>query len=176
MNTPITSNRTTTPETLSTPSPLGEGRGGVCLFPGSFDPFTIGHANIVERGLKMFDHVVIGIGVNDSKRAVYETERRLEAIRHLYKDNARVSVEAYTDLTIDLARRVGATHILRGLRSVRDFEYERDIAAMNKRLSGIDTVLLFTEPEYQSISSSVVRELIRYGKDVRDFLPNPTDE
>lgn len=163
---------------VSTPSPLGEGRGGVregrgsvCLFPGSFDPFTIGHANIVERGLQMFDEVVIGIGVNESKRAVFETERRLEAIRTLYKDNARVRVEAYTDLTIDLARRVGATHILRGLRSVRDFEYERDIAAMNKRLSGIDTVLLFTEPEYQSISSSVVRELIRYGKDVSSFLP-----
>lgn len=119
----------------------------------------------------MFDTVVIGIGVNDSKRAVFETERRLEAIRDLYKDNTRVKVEAYTDLTIDLARRVGATHILRGLRSVRDFEYERDIAAMNKRLSGIDTVLLFTEPEYQSISSSVVRELIRYGKDVSSFLP-----
>lgn len=141
------------------------------LFPGSFDPFTIGHANIVERGLEMFDEVVIGIGVNESKRAVLETEKRLDAIRTLYKNNARVRVEAYTDLTIDLARRVGATHILRGLRSVRDFEYERDIAAMNKRLAGIDTVLLFTEPEYQSISSSVVRELIRYGKDVSQFLP-----
>lgn len=141
------------------------------LFPGSFDPFTIGHANIVERGLEMFEEVVIGIGVNDSKRAVLETEKRLEAIRSLYKDNARVRVEAYNDLTIDLARRVGATHILRGLRSVRDFEYERDIAAMNKRLAGIDTVLFFTEPEHQSISSSVVRELIRYGKDVSAFLP-----
>lgn len=141
------------------------------LFPGSFDPFTIGHANIVERGLDMFDEVVIGIGVNESKRAVLETEQRLQTIRTLYKNNARVRVEAYTDLTIDLARRVGAKHILRGLRSVRDFEYERDIAAMNKRLAGIDTVLLFTEPEYQSVSSSVVRELIRYGKDVSDFLP-----
>ena len=146
-------------------------RGGVALFPGSFDPFTVGHANIVERGLKMFDKVVIGIGVNVLKTPQSEMEHRLADIRALYEDNPHVSVETYTDLTVDMARRVGATHILRGLRSVHDFEYERDIAAMNKRLSGIDTVLLFTEPEYQCVSSTALRELIRYGKDISAFLP-----
>ena len=144
----------------------------IALFPGSFDPFTIGHANIVERALQMFDHVVIGIGVNASKKNIRETDLRLQRLRDIYKDEPRVSVEAYTDLTIDLAHRVNAKFIIRGLRSVKDFEYERDIANMNKKLGdGLETVLLFTEPEYQSISSSVVRELMQYGKDVTEFLP-----
>lgn len=143
----------------------------VALFPGSFDPFTIGHASIVERGLPMFDRIVIGVGLNESKRSLYTPQERVEAIRELYADEPRVEVEGYTDLTIDLARRIGARFILRGLRSVKDFEYERDIANMNHRLAGVETVLLFTEPQYSSISSSVVRELIAFGKDVSDFLP-----
>ncbi len=182
MNSPVSKSISERSEDMSEAkySPLGERRllptgkmqgCSTCLFPGSFDPFTVGHANIVERGLKMFDKVVIGIGVNVLKTPTSEMEHRLAAIRALYEDNPHVSVEAYTDLTVDMARRVGATHILRGLRSVHDFEYERDIAAMNKRLSGIDTVLLFTEPEYQCVSSSALRELIRYGKDVSSFLP-----
>lgn len=144
------------------------------IFPGSFDPFTVGHAGIVERGLPMFDRIVIGVGVNDQKRSLYTPEQRVEAIRKVYKDEPRISVVAYNDLTIDLVRREQAQFILRGLRSVKDFEYERDIAAMNKRLSGVETVMLFTEAEYSDISSSVVRELIAYGKDVSDFLPPGT--
>ena len=141
------------------------------IFPGSFDPFTVGHASIVERALPLFDEIVIGVGVNESKRALYSTERRVEEIARLYADEPRIRVVEYSDLTIDLARREGAKFILRGLRSVKDFEYERDIAAMNERLAGIETVLLFTEPQYMSISSSVVRELINFGKDVSQFLP-----
>lgn len=144
----------------------------IALFPGSFDPFTIGHASIVERGLPMFDRIVIGVGINESKRSLYTPEERVQAIGELYAGDPRVRVEAYTDLTIDLARRVGARFILRGLRSVKDFEYERDIANMNHRLAGVETVLLFTEPQYSSISSSVVRELIAFGKDVSAFLPH----
>lgn len=142
------------------------------IFPGSFDPFTIGHASIVERGLPLFDRIVIGVGINESKRSLYSIEERVRAIRELYADEPRIHVVSYDDLTIDLARREGASFILRGLRSVKDFEYERDIANMNERLAGIETVLLFTEPHYASISSSVVRELIAFGKDVADFLPH----
>jgi pantetheine-phosphate adenylyltransferase len=141
------------------------------IFPGSFDPFTIGHASIVERGLPLFDEIVIGVGFNASKRSLLSPEERVEAIRNLYANEPRIRVVAYNDLTIDLARREGANYILRGLRSVKDFEYERDIANINHRLAGVETVLLFTEPQFSDISSSVVRELIAFGKDVTDFLP-----
>ena len=143
------------------------------IFPGSFDPFTIGHASIVERGLPLFDQIVIGVGINESKRSLYSIGERVEAIRALYAGEPRIRVVSYDDLTIDLARREGAQFILRGLRSVKDFEYERDIAAMNSRLGGVETVLLFTEAQYAHISSSVVRELIAFGKDVSDFVPQP---
>lgn len=141
------------------------------IFPGTFDPFTVGHASIVERGLPLFDRIVIGVGVNDNKRTLYTNEERVRNIQEIYANEPRVKVVAYDDLTVDLAKREGATFILRGIRSVKDFEYERDIAAMNERLSGVETVLLFTEPQYMSISSSVVRELLRFGKDVAEFLP-----
>ena len=141
------------------------------IFPGTFDPFTVGHASIVERGLPLFDRIVIGVGVNDNKRTLYTNEERVRNIQEIYANEPRVKVVAYDDLTVDLAKREGASFILRGIRSVRDFEYERDIAAMNERLSGVETVLLFTEPQYMSISSSVVRELLRFGKDVTEFLP-----
>ncbi|MGN1354887.1 MAG: pantetheine-phosphate adenylyltransferase [Alloprevotella sp.] len=144
----------------------------IAIFPGSFDPFTVGHASIVERGLPLFDEIVIGVGVNESKRAHRTPAQRVEAIGRLYADNPKVRVVAYDDLTIDLARREGAKYILRGLRSVKDFEYERDIANMNDRLAGVETILLFTKPEFSSISSSVVRELMDFGKDVSDFLPH----
>ena len=140
------------------------------IFPGSFDPFTIGHAAIVERGLSLFDRIVIGVGKNESKRSLYTAEERVRAISELYADNPQVKVVGYDDLTIDLARREGAQFILRGIRSVKDFEYERDIANINERLAGIETVLLITDPQHASIASSVVRELIAFGKDVTEFL------
>ena len=143
----------------------------IAVFPGSFDPFTIGHASIVTRGLPLFDEIVIGVGINESKRSLFSHEERVQAIREHYRNEPKVRVVSYNDLTIDLARREGAKFILRGLRSVKDFEYERDIANMNHRLSGIETILLFTEPQFSSISSSVVRELIAFGKDVTEFLP-----
>lgn len=141
------------------------------IFPGSFDPFTVGHASIVERGLPLFDEIVIGVGINENKKTCYSLARRLDNIREIYKNERRVRVESYEDLTIDFARRVNAQFILRGLRSVRDFEYERDVANMNKYLAGIETVIFFTEPNLTSVSSSVVRELIHFGKDVSHFLP-----
>lgn len=152
-------------------SPQGELR--IALFPGSFDPFTIGHADIVKRALAMFDKVVIGVGVNENKRNQWSAAQRVDAIRKIYCGNPCVEVVSYECLTVDIARQVGADFILRGIRSVKDFEYERDIAGVNKRLSGIETVFLLSDPAYADISSGVVRELMAFGKDVSAFLPHP---
>lgn len=141
------------------------------IFPGSFDPFTLGHHSIVKRTLTFMDEVVIGIGINENKRCLMSVEKRLESIRKLYADEPRVKVLAYSGLTIDFAKEQGAGVIIRGIRSVKDFEYEESIADINRKLSGVETILLFTEPDLASVSSSVVRELLHYGKDVSAFLP-----
>ena len=143
----------------------------IAVFPGTFDPFTLGHQALVSRALGLFDEVVVAIGINDAKHTLFSLEERMEAIRRLYHGEPRVRVVSYDTLTVDLAKTLGAGFILRGVRSVADFEYEKTIADVNRRLSGIETVILFTEPEYAHISSSVVRELIRFGKDVSPFVP-----
>ena len=141
------------------------------LFAGTFDPYTRGHHALVERALAMFDNVVVAVGRNLGKNCMFSLEERVSAIEKVYAGNDRVSVAVYDTLTMDFARSVGAVALLRGVRSVKDFEYERDIADINLRLGGMDTVLLISEPEYASVSSSVVRELIKYGKDVSSLLP-----
>lgn len=141
------------------------------LFPGSFDPFTLGHHSIVKRALAFMDEVIVGIGIHEGKHGFIPVEKRVEMIRRLYADEPRVKVEAYSGLTVDFAREQGAAFILRGIRSVKDFEYEESIADINRKLAGIETLFLFTEPELASVSSSVVRELLHYGKDVSMFLP-----
>lgn len=141
------------------------------LFAGSFDPFTVGHHALVERALCMFDKVVIAVGRNSGKGCLLQPEERVAAIAAHYKGDSRVSVCAYDGLTMDFAREVGATALLRGVRNVRDFEYERELADINKRIGGIDTVLLISEPGYASVSSSVARELLSYGKDISELLP-----
>ena len=141
------------------------------IFPGSFDPFTIGHHSIVKRALAFMDEIVIGIGVNEGKQSCIPTEKRLQMIEQLYKGEPKVKVEAYSGLTVDFAEKWQASFIIRGIRTVRDFEYEEGIADVNKKLSGIETIFLFTEPEFSSVSSTVVRELLHYGKDVSAFLP-----
>ncbi len=141
------------------------------LFPGSFDPFTIGHYSVVKRALNFVDEVVISIGVNDAKRCLLSVDQRLAIITKAFHDEPRVKARCYDALTVDFAKEVGANVILRGIRSIQDFEYEKTIADANRSLSGIDTVLLFTEPQHSFVSSTVVRDLIRYGKDIKDFLP-----
>ena len=142
------------------------------LFAGSFDPFTKGHKNIVDRALQsVADEVVIAIGINYEKKYRFTLEERVQAIREVYKEDDRVHIETYEGLTTDYAKRVGADFLLRGVRSVKDYEFERDMAEVNKRLTGIETVLLFTDPEYSCVSSSIVRELLSYNKDVTEFLP-----
>lgn len=141
------------------------------IFPGTFDPFTIGHHSMVERGLKLFDGIIIAIGVNDTKKSFFPLEKRIEMIRHLYKNEPKVSVEKYDCLTVDFAKQTGAEFILRGVRSVNDFEYEKTIADMNRKIGGIETYVLFTEPELTHISSTIVRELLRFGHDISKFIP-----
>ena len=143
----------------------------IALFPGTFDPFTLGHQSLVKRVLTCADAVVIAIGINEKKQTYYTLEQRVSAIRALYAEEPRVKVITYSDLTVDVAQQEQASFILRGVRSVIDFEYEKAIADVNRQLSGIETLLLFTEPAYAHISSSVVRELLHFGKDVSAFLP-----
>ena len=143
------------------------------VFPGTFDPFTVGHYDIVKRGLTFTDEIVIAVGVNELKHTLTEVEERLDTIRSLFKDEPRVSVAAYNGLTTDFVRQVGAGFILRGVRSITDYDYERNMADINRHLSGIETVLLFSSPELAYVSSSMVRELIHLGKPVDEFLPNP---
>ena len=145
------------------------------IFPGSFDPFTTGHHSIVKRTLAFMDEVIVGIGVNEGKQCLLPAEKRVEMIRELYTDEPRVKVMAYSGLTVDFAQEQGAQFIVRGIRSVKDFEYEEGIADINKKLNGIETVFLFSEPELASVSSSVVRELLHYGKDISMFLPEGMD-
>ena len=147
----------------------------IALFPGTFDPFTIGHQSLVSRGLALVDEIIISIGINDKKQTYFTLEKRLEAIRCLYKDEPRVKVMSYNSLTVDFAEEVGAEFIMRGIRTVNDFEYEKSIADVNRKLSGIETFILFTEPEHTHISSSIVRELLRYGKDISPFVPKETN-
>ena len=121
------------------------------------------------------DEIIIGIGINDSKRTWFPTEKRVEMVKKLYTDEPRVRVEAYDNLTVDFAIQHDAGFIIRGIRTVRDFEYEETIADINRKLAGIETILLFTEPELTSVSSTIVRELLHYGKDVTPFLPEGLD-
>lgn len=147
----------------------------IALFPGTFDPFTIGHQSLVTRGLTLVDEIIVSIGINDKKQTHFSLEKRIEAIRQLYKDEPRVLVMPYDSLTVDFANEVNAEFILRGIRTVNDFEYEKSIADVNRKLSGIETFILFTEPEHTHISSSIVRELLRYGKDISLFVPKGTN-
>lgn len=146
--------------------------GRTAVFAGTFDPFTIGHADIVERGLEIFDNIAVCVGVNIKKaRDRHNAEERAESIRKIYADNPRVTVNCWMGLTAEFAKHIGAKHLLRGVRSVKDNDYERDMADANREMFGLDTVVLFTEPSLSFVSSSLVRELEAYGQDVSRFLP-----
>lgn len=144
------------------------------IFTGSFDPFTVGHDDIVRRALPLFDRIVIGIGVNERKQYMLTAEKRKAQISRLYAAEPKIEVKTYNDLTIDFARRENASFIIKGVRSAKDFEYEREQADINRQLSGVETLLLYSNPKYSAVSSSLVRELIHFGRDVTEFLPeNP---
>ena len=141
------------------------------LFPGSFDPFTIGHKWIVDKALEIADKVVVAIGINENKRRTFAVEDVAEKIKKAYAQDLRVEVITYKGLTIDMAKEVGAAAIVRGVRSTIDFEYEKNIADINRELSGIETILLFTHPTLSHVSSSMVRELNHFGYDISKYIP-----
>lgn len=144
----------------------------ICLFPGTFDPITIGHLDIINRSLDLFDKLIIGIGRNASKVSMFSEEQRLEWIKEIFKNEPKVSAVVYEGLTIDCCKKVGANYILRGIRYVNDFEYEKAIADMNRSLDGnIETIFLTCLPQYTSVASTLVRDVIRNGGDAAQFLP-----
>lgn len=141
------------------------------IFPGTFDPFTIGHFSIVTRSLTFMDEVIIGIGINENKNTYFPIEKRVDMIRKLYRNEPRIKVLSYDCLTVDFAKQVDAQFIVRGIRTVKDFEYEETIADINRKLTGVETILLFTEPELTCVSSTIVRELLGFNKDISMFIP-----
>ena len=140
------------------------------LFPGSFDPFTIGHADLVERALKLGAEVVIAIGINGEKSPLLSANVRKEAIRSFYKDNPKVSVVVYEGLTVDAVRQHGCDAILRGIRSVTDYDKERGLAYANRTIEGVETVILVSEESMQHVSSSLVREMHSFGRSVDNLI------
>ncbi len=140
------------------------------LFPGSFDPFTIGHQSIVERTLRIFGSVVIAIGYNEHKHGEWSVKERLDAISSLYVANSNVSVMVYSGLTSQFAKEIGADILIRGVRTIQDFEYEKSLADINRKVFGIDTLLFISDPEYSFISSSMIRELIHNGYDATQYI------
>ncbi len=148
----------------------------VGVLVGSFDPFTVGHDSIVTRALGLFDRLVIGVvGDQVHKPNMQPAEQRMQTIKELYVNEPRIEVKPYYGLAVDFAKEQGAYYIVKGVRSVKDFEYERDQADINRQISGIDTILLCAEPQYASVSSSLVRELQHFGRDVSEFLPKKQD-
>ncbi len=143
------------------------------VFPGSFDPITKGHENIVRRASEVFDHIVVAIGSNSSKNNMFDLEQRRAWLNEVFSDLDNVTVDDYSGLTIDFCRKIEARFLLRGVRNGGDFEYERTIAQMTKYMaSEIETVILFTDPEYAAINSTVVREILRNNGDVTQFIPD----
>jgi pantetheine-phosphate adenylyltransferase len=144
----------------------------IALFPGTFDPVTLGHTDIINRALPLFDKLIIGIGRNTNKEPMFTEEQRLKWLREIYKDNSKIEVLAYDGLTVECCKKAGADFILRGIRYVNDFEYEKAIADMNRSIQGhIETIFLTCLPQFTSVASTLVRDVLRNGGDVSQFLP-----
>lgn len=148
----------------------------IAVFPGSFDPFTIGHENIVIRGLGLFDKIIVAIGVHSTKKPLLKIESRVEMVNQIFRSNERVYAESFTGLTVDYCKRVNATHMLRGIRTSADFEYERAIAQINKKmLPSVESIFLLTTPEHTPVNSTIIREIIENDGDASLFLPAGVD-
>lgn len=144
----------------------------IAVFPGSFDPFTNGHKNIVERALPLFDTIIIAIGVNTIKHSLFTVDERIAQIKEVFTHNSAIQVVEYKGLTIDFCKSVGAQCIIRGVRNSTDFEYENAIAQVNREISaGIETIMIPCDVSLSAISSTIVRDLIKYGRDVSDYIP-----
>lgn len=144
----------------------------ICLFPGTFDPVTLGHTDIIDRALPLFDKMYIGIGRNTNKQPMFSEAQRLEWLKEIYKGNSKVEAIVYEGLTVDCCKQVGANFILRGIRYVNDFEYEKAIADMNRSIAdNIETIFLTCLPQFTSVASTLVRDVLKNGGDVSRFLP-----
>lgn len=145
----------------------------ICLFPGTFDPVTLGHVDIIDRALPLFDKIVVGIGLNTSKEPMFSPEKRLQWINEIYQNEPRVKGAIYEGLTVNFCKKISASFILRGIRYVSDFEYEKTIADANRTMDKeLETVFLTGEPKYTSVASTIVRDIIRNGGDASPFLPD----
>jgi pantetheine-phosphate adenylyltransferase len=145
----------------------------ICLFPGTFDPLTLGHVDIINRALPLFDKIVVGIGLNAAKAPMFSAEQRLQWVSEIYANDKRVEGAVYDGLTVDYCRKIGAHFILRGIRYVSDFEYEKTIADANRTLDkSIETIFLTGEPKYTSVASTIVRDILRNSGDASPFLPD----
>lgn len=144
----------------------------IAVFPGSFDPYTKGHESIVEKALGLFDEIVIGIGDNLTKNYMFDLDTRIKHIQSIYENHDRVSVVVFQGLTVDFCKSIGAQYMIRGLRDTKDFEYERNIAQMNLKISGIESVFFMTVEEYASVSSTIIREIHKNGGNIDLFVTN----
>jgi pantetheine-phosphate adenylyltransferase len=145
----------------------------ICLFPGTFDPITLGHTDIINRALPLFDKIIVGIGRNNNKKPMYSEEQRIDWIAEIYKTEPKVEGAIYEGLTIDFCKKIDAHFILRGIRYVADFEYEKTIADANRTMDkNIETIFLTGEPKYTSVASTIVRDIIRNGGDASFFIPD----
>ena len=145
------------------------------IFPGSFDPFTLGHYDILKRSLSLFDEIIVGVGKNNQKKTMFSEKQRISFIENCFRDEKKIKVEAYQGLTIDFCKKVGASFIVRGIRNNGDFEFEKAIARTNRKLSKIETIFLLTSAKTSFISSSIVRELILNNGDYKQLVPNSVD-
>jgi pantetheine-phosphate adenylyltransferase len=144
----------------------------ICLFPGTFDPITLGHVDVIKRSVSLFDKLIIAIGVNSQKTPMFTVEQRIAWIKEIFKDYPQISVTSYSGLTIHYCKEVGAQYMMRGIRYIADFEYEKAIADMNRMLAPeIETIFLTCAPEYSTISSTIVRDVIRNNGDVSKIIP-----
>lgn len=148
----------------------------IAVFPGSFDPFTVGHENIVLRGLSLFDKIIVAIGIHSTKQPLLKIEARVEMVSQIFRSNDRVEVDSFEGLTVDFCKKVNATHMLRGIRTSADFEYERAISQVNKKmLPSVESIFLLTTPEHTPVNSTIIRDIIRNGGDASLFLPAGVD-
>jgi pantetheine-phosphate adenylyltransferase len=146
---------------------------GIAVFPGSFDPITKGHESIVQRALPLFDSIIVAIGNNSTKSSMFPLEKRKQWLEETFASKPKIKIVDYSSLTIELCRKLGANYIIRGLRSVTDFEYESNIAKMNCMMEpGIETIFMLSLPEFSGIHSTIIREIIKHGGDVSKFIPS----
>ena len=148
----------------------------LAVFPGSFDPFTVGHENIVLRALGLFDEIIVAIGIHSTKKPLLTTEARVRMVNKVFESYENVHADSFEGLTVDYCRKVNATHMLRGIRTAADFEYERAVAQINKRmLPTVESVFLLTSPEHTPVNSTIIREIIQFNGDASQFLPRVID-